>query len=355
MPRLLAAADVLVHSTGGVTCLEAGAAGTPVISYGLPVGHARLNTRAMADLGLVRLANDVDELRTHVRASFAEVTQAGAVAAQAAPAGREPVAANLVLDAPRRVSPIPLWRLRLVAFAAQLALALGVGTWMMSTDEVAALAVTALHMQPLTRVKTSQRDVGVIVRAPSRAEPLVAAELAASGIHASFADEGKAPAPATIARVRALGDELLPSIPDSGSLLRWVKARGTLRAQARALGLRHGFYFLQPRGGLTLGQIVLAHTTGAKPVSGLRLNATSALPQRPARAGEVLVVTLDGSVASVLGLERIASALSRDGLGTEPLDSLTGSPPAAGARSSAGASSSSGARSPAGARSSSGG
>src|SRR5271163_3755146 len=71
MPELLAAADVLVHSTGGVTCLEARAAGTPVVSYGLPVGHARLNTRAMATLDLLRLANDTDELRTHVQASFA--------------------------------------------------------------------------------------------------------------------------------------------------------------------------------------------------------------------------------------------------------------------------------------------
>ena len=76
MPRLLAAADVLVHSTGGVTCLEAKAAGTPVVSYGLPVGHARLNTRAMADLNLLRLANDTTELREHVRASFAEVAPA---------------------------------------------------------------------------------------------------------------------------------------------------------------------------------------------------------------------------------------------------------------------------------------
>jgi processive 1,2-diacylglycerol beta-glucosyltransferase len=71
MPEILAAADVLVHSTGGVTCLEARAAGTPVVSYGLPIGHARLNTRAMAALDLLRLANDRDELRTHVQASFA--------------------------------------------------------------------------------------------------------------------------------------------------------------------------------------------------------------------------------------------------------------------------------------------
>ena len=76
MPELLAAADVLVHSTGGVTCLEARAAGTPVVSYGLPVGHARLNTRAMAELDLLRLANDTDELREHVRASFVEDEQA---------------------------------------------------------------------------------------------------------------------------------------------------------------------------------------------------------------------------------------------------------------------------------------
>ncbi len=72
MPEILAAADTLVHSTGGVTCLEAKATGTPVVSYGLPVGHARLNTRAMADLGLLRLANDTDELCEHVQASFAE-------------------------------------------------------------------------------------------------------------------------------------------------------------------------------------------------------------------------------------------------------------------------------------------
>ena len=72
MPEILAAADTLVHSTGGVTCLEAKATGTPVVSYGLPVGHARLNTRAMADLGLLRLANDRRELREQVQASFAE-------------------------------------------------------------------------------------------------------------------------------------------------------------------------------------------------------------------------------------------------------------------------------------------
>ncbi|HEX4838567.1 MAG TPA: glycosyltransferase, partial [Solirubrobacteraceae bacterium] len=335
MPEILAAADTLVHSTGGVTCLEAKATGTPVVSYGLPVGHARLNTRAMADLGLLRLAGDTRELREHVRASFVEHHALSgraahpregllAVAGQntlAAPelagspgaspgagesadslgsssgvqslrAGLEgepdPTAVDLVLEAPRRVRPIPLWRLRLAAFATQLVLLLGVSTWLMSTDEVTAFAGLFLGVHPLKRVETTGPDVGLVVRAPAGKVTLLASELASAGIRASFADNG-ADSKTTIVYLRALNDELVPEMPRSGSLLRWVRTRGTLRSQARALGLHHRFYFLQPPGGLTVGQLVLARTAGATPVAGaLRLNATGPLPQRPMRAGDVL-------------------------------------------------------------------
>jgi hypothetical protein len=143
----------------------------------------------------------------------------------------------------------------------------------------------------------------------------------------AFADDGGVPARATISSLRALGDEMLPEVGPGSALLRWVRTRGKLRSQAHALGLHHHFYFLQPPGGLTVGQLVLARTTGATPVKGaLRLNATGALPQRRFRAGEVLVVTLDGSTSSVLGLERIVSWLGAERLGAEPLGSLTRSP-----------------------------
>jgi len=368
MPQLLAAADVLVHSTGGVTCLEAKAAGTPVVSYGLPVGHARLNTRAMATLDLLRLANDTDELRQHVRASFAEADAIGSRGAAESsledllvsdsrnprarttgkpavglatiaihpeplaepPAGaahEEPTAVDLVLGAPRRVRSIPLWRLRLVAFATPFVLLLSVGAWTLSTDEVAALASVLLHDHPLTHVSTDQPDVGVIVHAPANDLTLVASELAGRGIHASFTDDGSVPPHATIVRLRALGDQLLPEVVPGSALFRWLLTRHTLRSQARALGLRHKFYFLQPKGGLSVGQLVLARTAGAIPVKGsLRLNATGALPQRRTRAGDVLVVTVDGSSSSVLGLERIVSSLGSDRLGVEPLGWLTNSP-----------------------------
>ncbi len=320
MPEILAAADVLIHSTGGVTCLEAMAAGTPVVSYGLPVGHARVNTRAMAALDLVRLANDTQELREQVQASFhgSGNGSLGGLAPELAPA-----AADVVLNVPRRVRAIPRWRLRTVALASQLTLLLGVGTWMMSTDEVAALAAKILRVHALTHVRTSSPEIGVIVRTPRGDIPYVAAALAERGIHVSFADGAVVPARETISQVRSLGDEVLPEVPGS-SALRWVRTPSVLRAQARALGLHHHFYYLEPPGGVTVGQLVLARIAGATPVKGAaRLYATSSLPQRATRAGNVLVLEADGSAASVAGLERDVSRLSRSGLGVESLSSLT--------------------------------
>jgi len=323
MPEILAAADVLVHSTGGVTCLEARAAGTPVVSYGLPIGHARLNTRAMADLSLVRLANDTDELREHVRASFGEDEPADGDRFQNGSPTHGPDAVDVVLDVPVRVRPIPQWRLRAIALATQFVLLLGIGSWMMSTDEVTALASKVLDVHPLSHVSTRQPDVGVIVQAPARDIALVASQLAALGIHVTFADGGRPPSRSEVAALRTLGDELVPEVP-TPKLLRWVGTRSVLHSQARAIGLHHHFYYLQPRGGLSVGQLVLGRTAGATPVSGaLRMSATSALPQRPMRAGDVLVVSLAGSPESLLGLERIVGWLGSDGLSAETLGSLT--------------------------------
>jgi hypothetical protein len=331
MPEILAAADVLVHSTGGVTCLEARAAGTPVVSYGLPVGHARLNTRAMAALDLLRLANDTDELRTHVEASFADArASADGDGDSPAEAARSPLthpaAVDVVLQAPRRVRPIPRWRLRLVGFATWIACLFSLGSWMMSTDDVSALADKILHVHPLVRVATTSPDVAVIVHTPAGDIASVASELAAAGIHVSFADDSGVPPRARIAALRGLGDELLPEVPGSEPL-RWERTRGVLRSQARALGLHHHFYYLQPRGGLSVGQLVLARTDGALPVKGaLRISATGPLPQRRMRAGDVLVVELNGSPSSVLGLEGIVTWLGSSGLSAEPLASLIRSP-----------------------------
>jgi processive 1,2-diacylglycerol beta-glucosyltransferase len=322
MPSILAAADVLVHSTGGVTCLEARAAGTPVVSYGLPVGHARLNTREMAALDLVRLANDTDELRAHVQATFAEAAAGAPDAGQA----EDPAAVDLVLGAPRRVRPIPTWRLRLAAFGTSFAIFLGLSGWMLSTDEVTTLAAKVLRVHPLAHVETDSPYVALIVRAPGPRIPALAAALARHGVHVTFTDGARVPSSQRIAKVTALRDQLLPELPSSG-LLRWERTRAQLHAQERALGLKHSFFYLEPPGGISVGQLVLARTDGATPVRGeLRIGATERLPQRPMRAGDVLVVESDGSAGSLRGLERIVSWLGAARLEAVPLSSLAPSP-----------------------------
>lgn len=56
MNELLAAADAIVHSTGGITCLEALVRGCPLITYGTPPGHALDYCAAMEAAGLSRQA-----------------------------------------------------------------------------------------------------------------------------------------------------------------------------------------------------------------------------------------------------------------------------------------------------------
>jgi len=255
-------------------------AGTPVVSYGLPVGHARLNTRAMAALDLLRLANDTDELREHVVASFTE--EPGTAPLEGSLLAADPAAVEVLLSAPRRVRPIPRWRLRLVAIGTQLAAIAVLGSWMMSTDEVTTLAAKVLRVHPLSHVRTDQRAVAIVVRAPSAEIRGLAARLAERRIHVSFADDAGVPSPQRIADLHGLGDELLPEVPKS-SPLRWPGTRGVLHSQARALGLKHRFYYLEPAGGLSVGQLVLARNRRRDTGAGSRALQRRA---RPASASD---------------------------------------------------------------------
>jgi len=63
MAALLAASDVVVHSTAGLTVLEALLVGCSPVSYGWGIAHIRLNDRAYRRFGLARVARSRDELR----------------------------------------------------------------------------------------------------------------------------------------------------------------------------------------------------------------------------------------------------------------------------------------------------
>jgi UDP-N-acetylglucosamine:LPS N-acetylglucosamine transferase len=62
MPDWFAAADVLVHSTAGLTVLEAIMEGCGVVSYGWGMGHVRVNNEAFERFGLAEVAGSRAEL-----------------------------------------------------------------------------------------------------------------------------------------------------------------------------------------------------------------------------------------------------------------------------------------------------
>jgi processive 1,2-diacylglycerol beta-glucosyltransferase len=67
MNELFAAADVLIHSTAGLTVLEAYMRGCRVISYGWGIAHIKANNHAFERFGIARVATTRDQLSAALR------------------------------------------------------------------------------------------------------------------------------------------------------------------------------------------------------------------------------------------------------------------------------------------------
>ncbi|MGD0196695.1 MAG: glycosyltransferase [Solirubrobacteraceae bacterium] len=312
MPELLAAADVLVHSTGGVTCLEAMARGCPVVSYGLSVGHAKLNTKHMAAHDLLALANSPAELVEHVERVQSEPRRERSTGNSA----DHPAASDIVLRAPVRVRPIASWRLLAVRMATTAVMALGIGVWVMSTDELDAIAAAVSH-----QVKTLPSDgvaaVRVVVKAPAPQELTVARLLARHGIEASFAS-ATVPDTSTLRELHRLGDQVIPAL-NRGSLLHWIHTQAELRREARQLHLHRRFYYLDPANP-SVGELILGHVSGGEGVTGaVAVNSNRLVLSRALRAGDVVVLRLAGAKDARRAVDWVVSVVDESGLAGLPL------------------------------------
>jgi processive 1,2-diacylglycerol beta-glucosyltransferase len=97
MPTLMAAADALVENAGGLTAMEAFAAGLPVVTFHPIAGHGKDNAKYMAGSGVSRYAHDETELA----AMLAEATTPGPARHELIAGGKELFAgdpADEVLD-----------------------------------------------------------------------------------------------------------------------------------------------------------------------------------------------------------------------------------------------------------------
>ena len=117
MSDWMAAADAMIHSTAGLTVLEAHIRGCPVVSYGFSAGHLRANNAAFERFGLAEVARSDHELENTLRHVTGERRAPDSTFASL------PSIASRALTARPRVRPQPVWRLRFERLATAVSLA----------------------------------------------------------------------------------------------------------------------------------------------------------------------------------------------------------------------------------------
>ncbi len=311
MGDVLAAGDALIHSSAGLTVLEAIIRGCPVISYGFGVGHVRASNRALERFGLAQVARHHEDLAPALQRALGEHSQPDHRFA------RRPSTASLIMNSERRMTPLPAWRVWTPRAATTLVAAVAVLALILTTGISYRFLEHFVPMRPVTTVSTVRPEVGVLIDAGDRQVPLVASDLAGSGMHVSFAIPQR-PSESELDAL-PLGDQALPRLP-SGGLLRWLKTQGELHALLHSMGFGH--HFLYASGGSSLGQWYMAHHLGGKLVAGaVRLSDTDDLPGH-LHAGEVIEVKATDPSDLLPLLERLHAALSEQHLSAVPVGRL---------------------------------
>ena len=302
MSDLLAAADVLIHATGGVTCLEAALRGCPTIVHGFAVGHVRHNAEQMSRLGLVERARDEADLTAVVRSILARPPAAGGSSRRALPS-----AAEVVSAARPRIRPLPRWWLaarRISPTGAALAMAIA-----LSTSGGYAMAYRVEDdFGPVRHVAVTQPEVAVVARpAPGQVKPLIE-RLAATRLPVTVAVT-TAPTAAMAAVAENAGIEIVPALR-SGQALHWVATFDRLAEARHELGEHGRAPYIAPDRGFTLGEYVLGRTAHGYPVRPLRE------PPGAIRHGDIVEAN---DWASISALTR---SLRHRGLGVTSLSAL---------------------------------
>ncbi|MGB2952095.1 MAG: hypothetical protein WBB74_01740 [Gaiellaceae bacterium] len=317
MSDLLAAGDVLVHATGGVSCLEALARGCALVAYGVPPGHARWNAKALESLGLGRTARSEPELtRTLARLTGeprAVPRLLAAVPAAAAILGVRPRQAATRAPRIRR-------RLAVTAVAAGSVVMTG---WTFASTTPYPRVLSTLRLPEITAVQTDRPEVGLVIDAPPTLVPVLTDQLARARARASFGAANFPPQ--LVRRLAARGDEALPAL-DPVTPQHWLAAGRELRREARQLRLSRRFLYL-PRDGFSLGEYLAALDVGGTPIVGsLRLDAGESLDEG-VDAGDVVVVSVGVSASAASEtITKVLSVLGRSGLRAVSLSELRGSP-----------------------------
>jgi hypothetical protein len=311
MGDVLAAADVLVHSSAGLTVLEAIIRGCPVVSYGFGYRHVRASNTALERFRLAQVARRPGDLEPAISRALETRLEPDPRFA------RRPSTASLILGNERRARTRPLWRLHTVRTATALAVSVVVAGWTLTAGASYSLVSHFAHIRPMTAVATGRPEVGILINTPGTQVTKVAGVLSSYGIHASFGL--RRPSYPVVDRILSYGDQTLPSLPPGG-LVRWMGARGQLRSLISSMGYHN--HFLYESNGPSLGQWLVAHGAGGRLVAGAVRLQDSDDSLRALRPGQVVeVVVSDQSQVKPL-LDKLTTELRSDHLAAVPVGRL---------------------------------
>jgi UDP-glucose 4-epimerase len=311
MGDVLAAADVLVHSSAGLTVLEAIIRGCPVVSYGFGYGHVRATNAALERFNLAQVAHRERDLEPAIARALELETEPDPSFA------RRPPTASLILSSERRAPQVPLWRLRTARAAVTLVAMLAIAGWTLTTGASYSLVSHFVHIRPVTTVATDRAEVGVLIDAPSAQIPGLASLLATAGIHASFAVAQ--PSSPLESSVLSYHDQALPRLP-TGGLVRWLAARSELRRLLRTMG--YGRHFLYASSGPSIGQWLIAHGAGGRLVAGAVRLQDGDDPIGHLHPGEVVEFSVANAAALAPLLSKLTGELREDRLTAVPVGRL---------------------------------
>jgi processive 1,2-diacylglycerol beta-glucosyltransferase len=317
MPLLMAASDALIQNAGGLTCMEALAAGLPVVSF-LPIaGHGRDNAEQMQEAGVAAYATDAEELATALDRATSVAGRGMVTAGQAmfagdaadevvALAGAEPERVPGAVAGASRAER-PAFR-RLTTAVASLAAAytaftVGVGT---ATAHGIGVAHAPRNVDAVyLAVRLGPRSVG---------DPTVAAALARTGTTAIVPGRLAREDPAEVNRLRIAGVEVANGGWGHRDRLHWGRARSDLVKASHAIRDASGVHcreFVPQRriDGFDLASARLVHQRVVVPTKVL---APGEMPAK-VRSGQVYVIDArDATPAAILQeidqLQRMASA-----------------------------------------------
>jgi UDP-N-acetylglucosamine:LPS N-acetylglucosamine transferase len=311
MGDVLAASDALIHSSAGLTVLEALIRGCPVISYGFGYGHVRASNAALKRFGLAQVARKETELKPDLERALKHRPEPDGSFA------RRPSTASLILNDERRVRPLPAWRTRTARAVTTATAAIAVVAWMLTAGSSYRLVSHFVHMRPTTAVQTTLPEVGVLVDAPSSELQSVANALTVNRLRASFALE-QPPSRIELGSLGS-GDQAIPLLR-SGGLVRWLGTRDQLHDVTGRMGF--GRHFLYASNGPSVGQWWLAHGAGGELIAGaVRLDDTDdTIPEL--HAGQVVELTVSSRSDVEAVVRKLSIALQADRLQAVPVGRL---------------------------------